>query len=86
MAGRALYSVATWDSDLQAYTPQVGLTHSFNLTIAELRQAVRELRACGYSVHRKRALDGSYDDNDASVLIERTDGKSEADILESWWR
>ena len=40
----------------------------------------------GYSVHRYRDSDGSYDDNDFFVLIERTDGESVAKILDSWKR
>ncbi len=39
------YSVGTWDSEAQAYTPQVGVTvPSINITLAQLRQAVRDLR------------------------------------------
>jgi hypothetical protein len=79
-----LYSVGTWDTDLQAYTPQIGVGRSINVTLAELRQRVRELRNLGYSVHRRRDADGTYDDNDVYVLIERTDGNPEADILEGW--
>lgn len=81
-----LYSVATWDTDAQAYTPQEGVP-AFNLTLPELRQAVRVLRReCGYQCHRLRDPDGSHDCNDWSVLIERTDGASEADILKGWQR
>jgi hypothetical protein len=47
---------------------------------------MEELRGTGYSVHRRRDSDGSYDDNDWKVLIERTDGMNEADILERWER
>lgn len=79
------YSVGTWDTDLQAYTPQIGVP-AFNLSIHELRRSINLLRQCGYSCHRKRSADGSYDDNDHAVLVERTDGMSEADILESWKR
>ena len=80
------YSVGTWDANLQAYTPQRGLTvRSFNITLAELRQAIRDLRRLGYEAHRKRASD-SHDDNDSSVLIERTDGRYWKDIMKSWRR
>lgn len=41
-----LYSVATWDSDLQAYTPQIGVP-AFNLTIHELRSRADQLRCAG---------------------------------------
>lgn len=81
----AAYSVGTWDSDEQAYTPQAGVP-SINLTLPELRQSLRALRDRGYSCHRRRDEDGTYDDNDWSVLVERTDGKSEQEILEDWKR
>lgn len=82
----AAYSVGTWDADAQAYTPQIGVEKSFNLTIHELRAAMKTLRQLGYSVHRRRDADGSHDDNDWMVLIERTDGMTEQEILESWKR
>jgi hypothetical protein len=83
----ALYSIGTWDIDLQAYTPQDGLSvPSFNITLPQLRQAVRELRRMGYTAHRKRSEEGDYDENDWSVLIERTDGKEAEEILKSWER
>lgn len=82
-----LYSIGTWDTDRQAYTPQRGLSvPSFNITRAQLRVAMRELRAMCYSVHRYRAADGSHDDNDWCVLIERTDGKSWKEIRRGWNR
>ncbi len=82
-----LYSVGTWDTDLQAYTPQVGLDGpSINVTRRELRRQIRELRSVGYSAHRRRDSDGTHDDNDFYVLIERTDGKPEAEILDGWKR
>jgi hypothetical protein len=82
-----LYSVGTWDTDAQAYTPQLGLSvPSFNVNREQLRKAMKELRKMGYSVHRYRDSDGSYDDNDFFVLIERTDGESVAKILDSWKR
>lgn len=80
-----LYSVATWDTDEQAYTPHGDLP-SINITLAELRQTLKTLRRGGYSCHRYRDADGSHDDNDWAVLVERTDGKPEADILENWKR
>lgn len=46
----ALYSVGTWDMDRQAYTPQYGLTvPSFNITLAQLRQAGPRTEAAGLS-------------------------------------
>lgn len=82
-----LYSIGTWDQDKQAYTPQRGLSvPSFNITRAQLRVAMRELRAMHYSVHRYRDADGGHDDNDWCVLIERTDGKHWKEIRRSWNR
>lgn len=81
----ARYSIGTWDTNEQAFTPQIGVP-AFNLTLYQLRQSMRMLRDRHYSCHRYRDADGSHDDNDTSVLIERTDGMSEAEILESWKR
>ena len=82
----ALYSVGTWNTTEQAYTPQSGAGSCFNLTCHDLRRALHRLRGMGYSAHRRRDADGGYDDNDWSVLIERTDGRPEAEILEDWKR
>lgn len=83
----ALYSVGTWDTYKQSYSPQAGLSvPSFNITLAQLRQAVRELKRMGYSCHRFRDSDGSHDDNDWAVLIERTDGRHWKEIRKSWRR
>lgn len=71
-----LYSIGTWDTDRQAYTPQEGLTvPCINVPLATMRQVVRELRSMGYSCHRVRGADGEHWENDWTVLIERTDGK-----------
>lgn len=71
-----LYSVGTWDGDEQAYTPQVGLTvQSQNVPLWGLCEVLRQLRRMGYTCHRYRDADGSHDDNDTSVLVERTDGE-----------
>lgn len=84
---RPLYSVGTWDTDKQAYTPQRGLSvPSFNITREQLRIAMKELRAMHYSCHRYRASNGTYDDNDWCVLIERTDGKHWKEIRRGWNR
>lgn len=81
-----LYSVGTWDIDAQAYTPQPGLSvPSLNITLHQLRQALKELRQRGYAADRVRFDDGNRD-SDWSVLVERTDGLSEAEILERWKR
>lgn len=81
-----LYSVGTWDTDEQAYTPQVGMKSSFNLTLPQLRHRMRALRCMGYSVHRRGNARDGHDDNDWCVLIERTDGMPEVEILEAWKR
>ena len=74
-----LYSIGTWDTDLQAYTPQIGVTvPCLNVPLATMREVLRQLRRMGYSCHRRRTSAGgewSHDDNDWSVLVERTDGK-----------
>jgi hypothetical protein len=81
------YSVGTWDADAQAYTPQVGLSvPSIGIDKGTLRTALKELRSKGYTAHRVRDSEGSYDDNDWSVLVERTDDMTEAEVLESWRR
>lgn len=80
-----LYSIGTWDTDLSAFTPQTGVP-AFNLTLPQLRQSMRTLRAIGYTCHRLRDANGDHDNNDSSVLIERTDGQAEAEILEGWKR
>lgn len=72
------YSVRTWDSDEQAYTPQTGLSFpSFGLTLWQLRAALRELRGLGYTCHRIRSPAGDHDWNDAYVLVERDDEQTD---------
>jgi hypothetical protein len=87
------YSVGTWDADLQAFTPQAGVP-AFNLTLWELKASLRMLRKCGYSAHRRREIVAhpngwtvpNWDDNDTAVLVERTDGRPEREIMENWKR
>ncbi len=81
-----LYSVGTWDSDLQAYTPQEGAGPSVNVPWTRLLSVMRQLRGMGYSAHRRRDPNGEHDDNDWSVLVERTDGMTEAEVLRGWRR
>lgn len=84
---QSAYSVGTWDTDEQAYTVQVGMSGpSINISLAQLRCRMKELKALGYSCHRLRDSDGDHDDNDWSVLIERTDGRTDAEIIEGWRR
>lgn len=86
MASEARYSVGTMDDELNAYTPQIGVEKSINITLHELRRALKRLRELGYSAHRFRDPDGGHEDHDSYVLVERTDGMSEEEILESWKR
>jgi hypothetical protein len=82
-----LYSIGTWDTDAQAYTPQNGLSRSpINCTWRDLLQICRELCRMGYSCHYVRDADGSHDYNDPTVLIERTDGMAPEEIFKSWER
>jgi hypothetical protein len=82
-----LYSVGTWDTNEQAYTPQAGLSvPSFNIDLWTLKRALKELKEFGYECHRIRSEDGEHEDNDFNVLVERTDGKSETDIMKGWER
>lgn len=82
-----LFSAGTWDAYRQAYTPQKGLSvPAFNIPMRQLIVAVRDLKRMGYSAHRFRDADGNYEDNDWSVLIERTDGQHWKEIRRSWAR
>lgn len=82
-----LYSVGTWDTDKQSYAPQPGLSvPTFNMTLRQLRTAIKELRQRGYSAHRLRTHDGSHEQNDWAVLVERTDGRHWKEIRKGWRR
>ena len=71
-----LYSIGTWDTDTQSFTPQAGLTvPSQNVSWTTLLEVLRQLRRIGYTCHRFRDPSGSHTDNDSSVFVERTDGK-----------
>jgi len=75
MSDKALYSVGTWDTEAQAYTPQEGLTvPSQNVNWRGLLAVVRQLKNMGYSCHYVRDENGDHSANDWAVLIERTDG------------
>lgn len=68
------YTIRTWDMNEQAYTPQAGLSLPWQgLTLWQLRRALQELRGMGYRAQRFRDGDGSHDDNDWCVLVERED-------------
>ena len=84
---KPLYSIGTWDTELQAYTPQAGLLGpSIGIDLWTLKARMTELRQMCYTVHYRRDADGSHDDNDWAVLIERTDDLTETEVLESWKR
>lgn len=75
-----LYSIGTWDTDLQSFTPQSDQESPWlNIDRVQLRTAMRELRDKGYQCHYQQ--DG---DNDSSVMIERTDGIPEEEVLRRW--
>jgi hypothetical protein len=77
-----LYSVGTFDGELDSYTPQDGLTlPCINIPLSTLREVLRQLREMTYSCRRRRGPGGDYDDNDSSVMVERTDGGMPDDIL-----
>jgi hypothetical protein len=83
----ALYSIGVWDMDEQAFTaPDFLPMATMNISRGKLRAAMHLLRDRGFSVHRFRDADGSHDDNDPQVMIERTGGRCPARILESWKR
>lgn len=86
-----LYSIGTWDPELEAFTPQNGVP-AFNLTRKQLVASIRMLQDCGYTCHRFRERDENGDlddwayDSDTFVMIQRTDGMSEEAILKEWKR
>ncbi len=86
-----LYSIGTWDPELQSFTPQDDMP-AFNLTRKQLVASIRMLQDCGYSCHRyrERLEDGTLStesyDSDPFVMIERTDGMPESEILGRWKR
>lgn len=84
----ARYSIGTWDTELQAYTPQAGCdSPCINVDIHGLRRHLRELRdEHSYTAHRVRGDEGTHDDNDWSVLVERTDGATMDEIMKGWVR
>jgi hypothetical protein len=86
MSETPLYSVGTWCTRRQAYSPQKGVP-SINLTLAELRHSLRKLKRLGYGCYYVRDANGSHEDcNDPMVLVERTDGASPREIREGWKR
>lgn len=84
---KPLYSVGTWDTNKQAYTPQRG-GRCINISLRQLRAVLKRLRAIGYTAHRFGPKDdmGYREHNDSEVIIERTDGRSRKLILADWER
>lgn len=82
---RPRYSVGTWDTDLQGFTPQKGAGRSINITLWQLKRVLKRLRCMGYTAHRS----GNPNEercSDLYVLVERTDGMTREEIIESWKR
>lgn len=73
-----LYRILTWDACSQAFTPHDGIPE-YVRCFGGLRQAVRLLRKCGYTAHRRGH---GRRDNDYSVSIERVNGFDEPTVLE----
>lgn len=81
---KPLYSIGTWDSDRECFSPHPHMkTPWLNVNIHGLRRHLKELKTKGYSCHRLRHNDNTVD-SDPAVLVERTDGSSEASIRNSW--
>ena len=81
-----LYSIGTFDTNTQSFSPQESVP-AFNLTRNELVASMRMLQDRGYPCHRYgNSSTDDIRDSDWSVLIERTDGKSESEILKGWER
>ena len=88
--GEPLYSVGTWNTNVQGFTRQRGLSvPSINVPLRTLRAALKELRECGYQADRQRYMgdDGEWEwASDPMVLVERTDGLNYRKILKQWRR
>ncbi len=46
------YYVRTWDTDKQAYTPQIGV-HVGPYSLWGLKRALQKLNGCGYAIYRE---------------------------------
>lgn len=80
-----LYSVGTWCVVRNAFTVQDGLSvPSLNVPLWTVRQVLRELRLMGYTAHRFGGRDAWPYDSDPMVVVERTDGQQEVEILRKW--
>ena len=83
----ALYSVGTWGTDAQAFTPQAKLGLPWlNIPLWTLKRVLQRLKTMGYGCYRFGGPEFRDDDNDPFVMVERTDGKSKSAVLESWKR
>lgn len=66
MDSEARYSITTWDTDTQSFTPQIGLTvPSQGIPWQGIKPVFRQLQNMGYTCHRTHRC------SDPSVLIER---------------
>ena len=87
MATKPLYSVGTYDWERSAYTPQIGVGRSINVSLRQVRRVLKRLRKMGYTAHRVgNTRNDSTRDSDPDVLVERTDGMDKAEILKRWDR
>jgi hypothetical protein len=81
------YCIGTWDTDSQAFLPHpLHLRSWYGLTLWQLRTRMRELQEFGYTCHRFRDQDGGHYDNDTSVLIEATAGRTKSQVIIQWKR
>lgn len=85
----ALYSIGTRYPFHGRFSPHPGLSGpSLNITLPQLRQRLREIRARGYSGHSVKDENGNHfkGECDPWVIVERTDGKHWKEILKGWRR
>lgn len=67
------YRILTWDAEAEMYTPPEEIdAPSANLTLWQLRAALRALRGEGYTCHYLRRP-GGHHDNDPAVLVESSE-------------
>jgi hypothetical protein len=64
MSSQPLYSIGTYDMELQEFTPHHGMRCD-NLTLWQLKDAMQELKRQGYECHRSGGC------SDPSVWVER---------------
>ena len=67
-----MYMVETWDTDLQEFTPQIGV-HPGPYTLMGSRKALRALREYGY---------GGYPSTEPCVLLRQVEVDSNGKVVE----